>query len=156
MSQLTCGHIQHCTPDDGWDCHPKHVKPLRIKNAIVASCWNYFTTMWTTVYDMVRLQVLTVVLLNVQFFCDVIVPDVSEHTIAWWCQDETSKNSNAPTTHRNIRTTSVSARWFIIFYSNLVVLVNCTTLAHLQDRLTNLMHILFLVYFVNSACFGRM
>ena len=44
MSQLTCGHIQHCTPDDGWDCHPKHVKPLRIKNAIVASCWTYCTT----------------------------------------------------------------------------------------------------------------
>ena len=20
------GHIQHCTPDDGWNCHPKHVE----------------------------------------------------------------------------------------------------------------------------------
>ena len=30
-----------CTPDDGWNCHPKHVKPLRRINAIVASCWMY-------------------------------------------------------------------------------------------------------------------
>ena len=20
------GHIQHCTPDDGWNCNPKHVE----------------------------------------------------------------------------------------------------------------------------------
>ena len=20
------GHIQHCTPDDGWNCRPKHVE----------------------------------------------------------------------------------------------------------------------------------
>ena len=36
-----------CTPDDGWDCRPKHVKSKAIaenKNSIVASCLTYFTT----------------------------------------------------------------------------------------------------------------
>jgi len=32
-----------CTPDDSWDCHPKHVELTiaKNKNAIVASCWTY-------------------------------------------------------------------------------------------------------------------
>ena len=32
-----------CTPDDGWDCHPKHVELAiaKNKNAIVASYWTY-------------------------------------------------------------------------------------------------------------------
>ena len=32
-----------CTPDDGWDCHPKHVELAiaKNKNAIVGSCWTY-------------------------------------------------------------------------------------------------------------------
>ena len=35
-----------CTPDEGWDCHPKHVELAiaKNKNAIVASCWTSFTT----------------------------------------------------------------------------------------------------------------
>ena len=33
-----------CTPDDGWDCHPKHVEwaTAKNKNAIVAACWTYW------------------------------------------------------------------------------------------------------------------
>ena len=32
-----------CTPDDGWDCHPKRVELAiaKNKNAIFASCWAY-------------------------------------------------------------------------------------------------------------------
>ena len=43
-----------CTPDDAWDCHPKHVELTiaKNKNAIVASCWTYlllcvFVGEWT-------------------------------------------------------------------------------------------------------------
>ena len=57
-----------CTPDDGWDCHPKHVKPLRrIKTQLLhlvglisltlsqiynhihvnyPSFWSYFNEIW--------------------------------------------------------------------------------------------------------------
>jgi len=32
-----------CTPDDGWDRHPKHAELAiaKNKNAVVASCWTY-------------------------------------------------------------------------------------------------------------------
>ena len=41
-----------CTPDDGWDRHPKHVELAiaKNKNAIVASCWTYFTTIRKTLF----------------------------------------------------------------------------------------------------------
>ena len=46
MSRLTCGHIQHMYSWWWVRLSPEtfRVKPLRIKNAIVASCWTYFTT----------------------------------------------------------------------------------------------------------------
>ena len=42
-ASLTVAIYSLCTPDDGWDCHPKHVELAiaKNKNAIVASCWTY-------------------------------------------------------------------------------------------------------------------
>jgi len=92
--------------------------------------------------------------MNVQVFWDVIVPDVSEDSSArWWCYDDTSETitpRDAPKLTDDFSLCKMIHNLLLKFglYSLLVQLW-----PPLQDPLTNLMHNLFLVYFVNLYVF---